>query len=231
MNNIIYFSPIQIKTLYNSLTINKTKNKLDLILEPLQCMIQIAFIGVSPIGTKLTIQENILYIQNPSIIQPISRWYNSDKKDDIFSIFQVIRRFIKWYNPNNNKNSPMNLEMYELIIKLAVKGFDNLLKTYNYVDNNNIVQVINMYRNLLQSVNYPDFENLFYEKGVNIDEVFQTIIKIYNKELINVIYNTLLLLENEDDENSISNIINGLNLLLSKNNRQIQNWIKVNLIL
>ena len=50
----------------------KPKDKIDMILEPLQSMIQLAILSVKPIGTKLAIHENILYIQEPSIIQPIN---------------------------------------------------------------------------------------------------------------------------------------------------------------
>ena len=63
---------------------NRQKDKIDMILEPLQAMIQLALLSICPIGTKLRIQENILYLQTPTITQSISRWYNSDKKDDLY---------------------------------------------------------------------------------------------------------------------------------------------------
>ena len=106
------------KALYNYLSFYKYpngKDKINMVLEPLQAMIQLALLSLSPIGTKLTIQENILYLQSPNIIQPVSRWYNSDKKDDLYFLFQVIKRFIKWYNPIINKDSLMNEELYKLI--------------------------------------------------------------------------------------------------------------------
>lgn len=104
MSNLLGINSSQLKSIYNTLYINnKQKDKLDMILEPLQAMIQLSLLSVSPIGTKLTIQENILYLQHPSFIQPFSRWYNADKKDDLYYLFQVIRRFIKWYNPNNSR--------------------------------------------------------------------------------------------------------------------------------
>jgi hypothetical protein len=102
--NTLFFNTDQIKTLYSNLSLSKSKDKLDMILEPLQSMIQLALLGISPTGTKLAIHENILYLQTPSIIQPFSRWYNSDKKDDLYFLFQVIKRFIKWYNPTISKN-------------------------------------------------------------------------------------------------------------------------------
>jgi hypothetical protein len=166
----------------------------------------------------------------PNIIQPLSRWYNSDKKDDIFFLFQVIRRFIKWYNINNNRNSPISAELYQLIIKMSMTGLDNILKTYNTSDNNTIMQVIYMYKNLLEPISTSEVDRVFNEKNVNMDEIFNNIITLYNPILINLIHNALNILNTETDENDINNFINGLNLILTKNNKLIQNWIKSNLI-
>jgi hypothetical protein len=128
MNNLFNFKSIQLYNLYNNLLFHKYKDKLDMILEPLQSMIQLAILSVKPIGTKLAIHENILYIQEPSIIQPINRWYNSDKKDDLYFLFQVIKRFIKWYNPENN-NKILSSKLYNLICSMSLLGLDNLVKT------------------------------------------------------------------------------------------------------
>lgn len=231
MNNLFNLQPQQIKILYNSLALSKTKEKIDMVLEPLQAMIQISLLSVSPIGTKLTIQENILYLQNPSIIQPFSRWYNSDKKDDLYFLFQVIKRFMKWYNPNYNIKSRISLELYRLIVKLSLIGFDNLLMTYSCVDNNAITQVVHMYKNLLSDIDATEIDKTFNEKTVNIDEVFENISEIYNANLLNIIHNTLLIIECEDDESNYYNYISGLNLLMDKSNKQIQSWIKHNLSL
>ena len=42
--------------------INHVKEKSDMILEPLQVMIQLALLAYCPIGTKLSISENIFLI-------------------------------------------------------------------------------------------------------------------------------------------------------------------------
>ena len=133
MNTII--NAYQIKNFY------RPKDKIDMILEPLQSMVQLALLGRTPIGTKLAIYENILYLQTPTFIQPISRWYNADKKDDLFFLFQVIKRFIKWYNPTVSSKSPLTEELYQIIVKMSVEGLNNLLKTYSSSDSNAVSQV------------------------------------------------------------------------------------------
>lgn len=314
MNNLFNFKSIQLYNLYNNLLFHKYKDKLDMILEPLQSMIQLAILSVKPIGTKLAIQENILYIQEPSIIQPINRWYNSDKKDDLYFLFQVIKRFIKWYNPDNKI---ISVELYNLICSMSLTGLDNLVKTYNNTDNNSIIQVLHLYKNLLEVPNSKELEKHSNEK-VNIDEVFENIISLYetggkvkivssarlsgkskdfldnetqnthttldsktnNKLkgrskgetddinqiiegispspsekltdlfdddynlakvsnsnmieqntplLLNIIYSILMLINNEENPEYISSYIKSLNYVMDKTNREIQNWIKVNL--
>jgi hypothetical protein len=202
-----------------------------MILEPFQAMIQIALLGMCPVGTKLTIQENILYLQHPTIIQPISRWYNADKKDDLLFLFQVIRRFIKWYNPSNTGGgSPISIELYQLIIRMAIKGLDSLLKTYNTSDVTTVIQIVGMYKNILQTTDQFDVDKIFSEKGIHMDEVFQNIVVIYDPTIINLISNALVLIEKETDETEIANFIQGFNLLMSKINKEIQNWIKVKMV-
>jgi hypothetical protein len=231
MNTILTnITPTQIKTLYNSLFYKSSKDKTDMVLEPFQAIVQLAILSLCPIGTKLTIQENILYLQLPNVIQPISRWYNADKKDDLLFLFQVIRRFIKWYNPRNNTSSPISIELYRLIVGMAVQGLDKLIKTYNSVDCNTITQVVNMYKNLLQTHDNQDIDKLFSDNGLNMDEVFQRIISLYNDMTINIINNFLLLISNETDDTCLLDFIEGFNLIIKKTNTMIKNWIKENLI-
>jgi hypothetical protein len=218
------------KALYNYLSFYKYpngKDKINMVLEPLQAMIQLALLSLSPIGTKLTIQENILYLQSPNIIQPVSRWYNSDKKDDLYFLFQVIKRFIKWYNPKINKDSLMNEELYTLIILMAIDGLNNLLKTYGSCDSNTVVQVINMYKDMLE---LNQQQNIHKIDEVNIDEVLENITKIYDVNLLSMIYNIMLIIKKEDDDTIIKNMIDGFNLILCKNNKMIKEWIKLNLV-
>jgi len=213
----------QIKNFY------KPKDKIDMILEPLQSMIQLALLSSTPIGTKLAIHENILYLQTPTIIQPISRWYNADKKDDLFFLFQVIKRFIKWYNPSVSTKSPLTEELYQLIKTMSLEGLNNLLKTYSSSDSNAVTQVIAMYKHMLETNESIDDKTI--SDSINMDEVFENVTKLYDTNIINVIYNVLVLIQDEEDTIVNSNYIEGVNNILIKTNKLIKEWIKMNLIL
>jgi hypothetical protein len=230
MNNLFNLHGLQLKALYQSLTFHKSKDKIDMVLEPLQSMIQLALLSVCPIGTKLSIHENILYLQPPSLIQPFNRWYNSDKKDDLFFLFQVVKRFVKWYCPKKHGSTHTGLddELYQLIVRMGLKGLDNLLKTYGCTENNTIVQVIHMYKNILKNNDHSELDKNCQDK-IQIDEVFENIMNIYNANIINIIHSSLIMIETEEDPIIINNIVNGLNLLMIKLNNLIKNWIKINL--
>jgi hypothetical protein len=198
-------------------------------------MIQLALLGICPIGTKLRIQENILYVQQPTFMQPLSRWYNADKKDDLYFLYSVIKRYIKWYNPVSSKKSPLTVELYQLITAMATEGLNQLFKTYSSSDANTVIHVIQMYKNLLEYNNdkiLVDEYIVDVEKNkVNIDEVFERIISVYDGNILQVIHHTLLLIKEENDGGIQSHNIDGLNSILSKYNKAIKEWIKLNLIL
>lgn len=222
-----------LNALYNTLSFHKSKDKIGMVLEPLQAMVQLSLLGTSPIGTKLTIQENILYLQTPNLIQPLSRWYNSDKKDDMYFLFQVIKRFIKWYNPTINKNSIVTKELYQLIISMSIEGLNNLLKTYGTSESNTVIQVINMYKDILEMDAVPKNSNIvndLSDNHINIDEVFINITKLYDPTILTIIYNILLLIQKEEDATVIISYIDGLNMITSRMNKMIREWIKVNLV-
>lgn len=240
MNTILSLAPTQLKNIYNNFIQTKIKGKQNIILEPLQVMVQLSLLSFCPIGTKITINNNILSLQPPTITQPINRWFNYDKKDDIYHLFQVIKRFIKWYNNGNNNNSSsiINNLFYSILVEQSKKGLDNLIKTYQNCDMLTIIPVLNMYKDLLNTCDinkiHPEekAETIeFSEINKNIDQIFFNISTIYTKEIIDVIFHMLQLLKKENNTNIIENYIDGLNIILLNINNKITVWINDNLII
>ena len=236
MASLLPFQPSKaFSMLYNTFIYNKQKDKIDMILEPLQSMLQLALLSICPVGTKLRIKENILYLQMPNIAQPIVRWYNADKKDDFYFLYAVIKRFITWYNPTLNNTSLMSMELYQLIITMSIEGLNNLFKTYTASDSNTVIHVIQMYKNLLEYNNDKIMIEDYIVDGdknkINIDEVFEKIITIYDENILSVIYFSLLQAQAETEYNNKNNVIDGLNMILNKYNLIIKEWIQLNLVL
>ena len=142
-------------TFYNFFKTDKRKERFDIILEPLQAITQLALMAFCPYGSKLTISNNLLFIQSANWGQGMLRSFNNDKRDDLFFLFNSIIRFNKFYShlkggDNSNKTDKL---LYELLIRLSKKGIDNILQTYANVDEPSLLHTLQMYKTLLDNPN------------------------------------------------------------------------------
>jgi len=113
------------------------KERADMILEPLQVMIQLGILGFCPKGTKISISENTLLLQQPTWIQGALRWYGRDCREDLYYLFHAIRRFYLWY-----KNE--DVAMYEYILERAKDGIKCLIETYD-TERSSLIHTLNLY--------------------------------------------------------------------------------------
>jgi ABC-type uncharacterized transport system permease subunit len=66
---------------------------------------------------------------------------------------------------------------------------------------------------------------------INIDEVFENIIQIYEPTILQVVYYSLQVIRAEQNAMALQNMVDGLNLMLNKINQQIRDWIRMNMVL
>ena len=165
-----------LNVLYKTIKTKKKKERFETILEPLQALLQIAYLSFTPIGTKLTIHNNILYIQPPNYSQSIVRWYNNDTQEDLFYLFNIFYRFKKFYyflcsrdgrDGSNDTAASLalkesdqfastsanivNKKLYDLLIELAKNGIGNLIRTYGQTEKIHILHTLQMYKNILEN--------------------------------------------------------------------------------
>jgi hypothetical protein len=198
------------------------KERSDMILEPLQVMVQLSLLSHCPIGTKLSISDNLLNIQQPSWNQGIWRWYMKDNKDDLYYLFQAIRRFYMWYKPEN-------CAIYSKILDTAIKGLKKLQETYENTDKISIKHTLSMYTNIL-SLETPNlFNDNTNEQAVNIDKVFQNITDLYNKKFLAIVFNVFKLMDDETNEQNKRVLMTGLLHIMIPTNNKIKSWIRENL--
>ena len=144
----------------------RKKERFETILEPLQALLQIGYLSFAPIGTKLTIHNNILQIQIPNYSQPVIRWYNNDTQEDLFYLFNIFYRFKKFYHfLNDSKTNPENKKLYDLLIDLAKTGIGKLIRTYSQTDKIHILHTLQMYKTILENDGNGQKNNeLLYQK-------------------------------------------------------------------
>jgi len=142
--------------------LKKPRERFETILEPLQALLQIGFLSYYPIGTKLAIHNNILTVQAPGYTQNVRRWYNNDKKEDVFYLYNVFSRFNKFYKTvlagagagagaGGSGATTENAALFSLLNELAKTGINNLIRTYNQTDKIHILHTLQMYKGMLDN--------------------------------------------------------------------------------
>ena len=137
--------------------IKKPKERFETILEPLQAVLQIGLLSFYPIGSKLAIYNNILTVQGPGYTQQVRRWYNNDKKEDVFYLYNVFSRFHKFYKhvlddaSAGTAGTGENRKLFLLLIELAKIGINNLTRTYNQTEKIHILHTLQMYKGMLDN--------------------------------------------------------------------------------
>ena len=202
-------------TTLKSLLMRHSKEKIDMILEPMQVMVQLALLSFSPTGTKISIHDNIIILQPPTTTQGLVRWYNNDSKDDIYYLFKAVIRFYKLYR---NKNDAI----FNYILELAKNGLDQLSLTYSNTDKSAIIHTLSMYKAVLNS----DPHKIFNSEDDKIDQMFQSITEIYDSKRMNIIYNFLKIIKEESNENFRKHFILALTIFFKPINFQIKSWIQ-----
>lgn len=201
--------------------LSSQKEKVDMILEPFQVMVQLALVSHCPTGTKVSVSDNILHIQRPTWSQGLVRWYKNDNKDDLYYLFHAIRRYYIWYKIQDNK-------IFNFILKKAILGIDRLIETYKKSDRQSILHTLNLYKNILDLDNTDLFKDE-KEHTITMDGVFKNIVGIYNEKILRVINNTLKLLDDETSEENKEHYLNSLELFLIPINNNLRRWIQDNL--
>ena len=221
--------------LYNFIKVERKKERFDIILEPLQAVTQLALISFCPKGSKLTISNNLLSIQEPTWFQGLLRSYNHDGKEDLFFLFNAIIRFNKFYIFMKRESDEF-CDLFDLLIQLSKRGIDKLLQTYSTTEQPALLHTLQLYRVLLDKPNLlTDHEETEINRrhGLNttsnsMDDIFINICKIYSSHEYIILYQSLILLEKNTEHYDI--YLQGINTMFSPSYNKIQKWISDNIV-
>ena len=240
-----------LQILYKTIYSRRKKERFETILEPLQAILQIALLSFYPVGTKITIQNNILTLQPPAYSQSMLRWYNNDTKEDLYFLFNVFHRFKKFYAHCKQDDGTVQHRLHVLLTELAKTGINKLIRTYGQTDKPHILQTLTMYKFILDDQLSPDIMTLPTPKvnaskpykmkpilnddedatttaNNTVDDIFTTIVDIYAPEMHNIIYNTLILMQNT--ESNYQAYAEGLNKMLEPTCVQLKKWIDEHIV-
>jgi hypothetical protein len=246
-----------LQILYKTIYSRRKKERFETILEPLQAILQIALLSFYPVGTKLTIQNNILTLQPPTYSQSMLRWYNNDTKEDLYFLFNVFHRFKKFYVHCKHDDGSVQHRLHVLLNELAKTGINKLIRTYGQTDKPHILQTLTMYKYILDDQLSPDIMTLqtnslaapsnakpYKMRPVlqdddsaseaattannTVDDIFITIVDIYTPELQHIIYNALIMMR--DNDSNYQAYAEGLNRLMEPTCIQLKKWIDEHIV-
>ena len=204
---------------YNSVSDDTNSNIQSIILDPLSVIIKLAIINNKPIGTKLAISQNIIYLQEPGPFQGISRYIFKNNKTDIQYLYNPIELACKTYlNEEKLKSYPKIKDLF----KHAQYGLYKLIDTYK---NSSIMRIsLHYYLSLISNhLDKKNDDSLFKKDAITsiyTNEILDNFNKIWTSDKIKIVLNICNFLSQDDyaSENvkSLETIMAGIDKSISQ---------------
>ena len=113
-----------------SITLPENNNNINIksyILDPLSVIIKLAILSNKPIGTKILIQDNVIYFQEPGIFQALCRYVLKTNKTDLQYMYNPIQVACGYFlSPEFVKRTPRIKSLFQC----AQLGIEKLKETY-----------------------------------------------------------------------------------------------------
>ena len=192
---------------------NNNINVSSYILDPLSVIIKLVIISNKPIGTKLRIYNNVIYIQEPGPFQALCRYFLKSNKTDIQFLYNPIEIACNTYLTKNViEQNPKIKDLF----KSAQNGIIKLIETYK---NSSVMRIcLNYYLSIISNYLDEKFDATLFKKddlsGFYGEEKKDKLFKIWNKEKLRIILNLTTFLSNDDSAEtnvkSLETIMDGI---------------------
>ena len=197
----------------NSMPDDNNANLHLFILDPLSVIIKLAIISNKPIGTKLRIDNNVIYLQEPGLFQGITRYFYKSNKTNIQYLYNPIEIACNTYLTKNViEQNPKIKDLF----KSAQNGIIKLIETYK---NSSVMRIcLNYYLSIISNHLDEKFDTSLFKKddlsGFYGEEKKEKLFKIWNKEKLRIILNLTTFLSNDDSAEtnvkSLETIMDGI---------------------
>lgn len=185
-----------IKNVYDAFNVYKSNYPLNerQVLDPLTTMIKLAILGYKSDGTKLAIDANRIYFQEPTMFQGFWRWAYGNKRYELHHLLNPIIKAVRRYDVGSNPS-------IKLIFQNAILGIDKLKSSYN--NSSSVVNhSLDLYMSIINNVIIPDssratsngiFHSVHEEEDTQHISIFQN---LWTDDEINLVANMLTQIQN-----------------------------------
>jgi len=185
---------------------NNNKNIKTFILDPLSVIVKLAILSNKPVGTKLLIQNNVIYFQEPGPFQSLCRMVYKSNKTDLQYI----------YNPINiaclhflSKSFVEKTPRIKNLFLCAQNGLKKLIETYKSCSI--ITITLNYYYVLLSNhIEQAYMKNIFIKDSFTnyyTSNIIETLNNQWTDEKIKVVLDIIsFLLKYSDNPNNVKSL-------------------------
>ena len=200
------------------------------ILDPMSCLCKLGLLAYYPLGTKISITNNIITFQEPDNIQWVKRTYNGDGKNDISILYNPILKAIRWYIilKQNDKND-ISLKAVTNIIKYGLQGLEKLEYTYNFGIVTLAIKFIKLNLRLCIEKKMDLEQFIILNELEEEDNVinYSKIQQIWKKDKIELISQQFnLLQQNKNDDSAVHYLIKSIKSQLMETDFKFQELVK-----
>jgi hypothetical protein len=184
---------------------NSNINVKTVILDPLSVIVKLAILSNKPIGTKLLIQNNVIYFQEPGPFQSIARMVYKSNKTDLQYIFNPVNIACNCFLSKQFSDKTPRIKNLFLC---AQNGLKKLMETYKSCSI--ITITLNYYYSLLTNhINQTYNETMFVKDNLTCyysQTVNETFNKQWTDEKIKVVLDIIAFLLKIDNPNNVKSL-------------------------
>jgi len=162
------------------------------IIDPLSTIIRLAIISYKPVGTKISISDNRLYIQDISLLQGTERTLKGDQKEDLLNMYIHIENACKLYLKGDEKIVWFFSKAKEglIILKQTYKDFPVIIRCLvsyikiieKYINNENASEI--------HDSTYIDNSTVLDEMDIR-KKIYEKLGKMWTTRKITIVYEIL----------------------------------------
>lgn len=209
----------------NSLPENKENINIKFfLLDPLSVIIKLAIISKKPIGTKVLIKNNVIYLQEPGPFQAICRLFYNSNKTDLQYIYNPVQIACETFLSKESKTKNARLTS---LFNCAQNGLKKLVETYK---NCSIITLcLNYYYAIITNYIEEKYnEHIFIRDTFSVyytNELITTLNQQWTQEKIKVVLDLISFLTTD---NMSMNNVKSLETIMENNDINSQQILSIN---